>query len=100
MQMSKGYIAPLLNFFTKERNMQLTALLTDIQALKLRHKQAPEASLEHDLTHLHCQVSELLRYCAKAAIQACRRLHYESSDKCGKQLARALQDQRVAFYIL
>lgn len=44
-------------------------------------------------------MSDILRYRAKAAIQICRRIQYESGDKCGKHLARALYDQWVVSYV-
>lgn len=44
-----------------------------------------------ELTRLRGQVSDLLRFRAKASLQRCRKFTYESGDKCGKLLARALR---------
>lgn len=46
-----------------------------------------------DLAHLRRQVSDLLRFKAKASIQAGRKVSYVVGDKCGKLLA--LREQRA-----
>lgn len=83
----------------KAREAELTKLLADIQVLELKHKRSLVPAVVTELAHLHRQVSDLLRYKAKAALQSCKELMYESGDKCGKWLAWALRDQRRASYI-
>lgn len=56
-------------------------------------------SLERDLLAKWTQIVDLLQYKAKAALQICRKLSYESGDKCGKVLARTLRGQKLKTYI-
>lgn len=40
-----------------------------------------------------------MHFKAKVAIQVCQRISYESSNKCGKLLAKSLREQMLANYI-
>lgn len=55
----------------------LVMLLADIQKLELCHSM-PRMIIERELLSFHKQVSDLLRYMAKAALQTGQRLLYES----------------------
>lgn len=63
----------------KERERQLELLLSKLQA---------------ELASLSNQINDLLSYRAKEALQKCRLTTYESRDKCGKILARAVRDNK------
>lgn len=77
----------------------MTQLLTDIQMLESQHKQNTMCTGETELLKLRRQVTELLQHRAKAALQRCRKYYYETGDKCGRSLARALQEQRTQSYV-
>lgn len=83
----------------KAREAELTKLLTDMHVLETQHKQNPVTPVETELFNLRRQVTSLLHYRAKAALQSCQKQYYESGDKCGHLLARALQEQLVQSYI-
>lgn len=83
----------------KAREAELTKILTDINALEIQHKQKPAISVETGLFNLRRQVTSLLHYRAKAALQFCWKYYYESGEKCGHPLARALQEQCAQSYI-
>lgn len=76
----------------KERERLLTELLHKIHDIESKHKTTPVTSLEAELTSLRKQTVDLLHYRAKAALQRCRKLSYESGNKCGKLLAKAVRD--------
>lgn len=48
---------------------------------------------------LRKQITDLLHYKAKAALQICRKMNYESGNKCGRLLARSVREQKSAAYI-
>lgn len=72
----------------RKRMEQLNLLLEELTTLECRHKQDMSPSLEKDLIVKRTQISDLLHFKAKAALQTCRKFAYESGDKCGKFLAR------------
>lgn len=67
--------------------------------LELQHKRTPVHSLGNDLAHMRRQISDLLCFKAKVALQSGSRISYESGDKCGKLLARKLREHRTMSYI-
>lgn len=83
----------------RERNKQLSQLLEDLATSEARHKHAPTQSSETALTVLRQQITDLLLYRAKAALQFCRKQTYESGDKCGKLLAKMVRDHKSSSYI-
>lgn len=83
----------------REREKQLLILLQKTHDLEKTHKQNPTTSIETELLTLCRQTVDILQYQAKAALQACRKLTYESGNKCGKILARAVRQQRLPAYI-
>lgn len=83
----------------RERNKQLILLLDKLQDLKSRHKHASAPMLELELINMRKQITDLLHYKAKAALQYCRKLEYESRDKCGKLLAKSVRELKLTTYI-
>lgn len=73
-----------------EREAKLTTLLTDIHRLEVLHKYAPSLDVERDLLKTRRHVTDMLFYEAKKAIQMGSKQAYESGNKYGKTLARAL----------
>lgn len=53
----------------------------------------------NDLAHLRQQITDLLRFKAKAAIQSGRKVTYELGDKCSKLLAGKLKERSSTTYI-
>lgn len=62
------------------------------------HKQAPTPVVERDLLTSRRQVTGLLLYKAKRAIQVGRKC-YDYGNKCGKQLASSLREQQLRTYV-
>lgn len=56
----------------QECNEQLSQLLQKLSVAEARHKHAPSPASESELTLIHNQITDLLQYRAKAAIQICR----------------------------
>lgn len=83
----------------RERQKQLTILFNKIHVVELQHKQTPTHSLGNELLSLRQQIVDLLHYRAKAALQFCRKLSYESGNKCGKMLAKSVRDHKFNTYI-
>lgn len=83
----------------KARTKQLDALLVRLQTLEASHKATPTRQLGGELDTVRSQITDLLQYSAKAAIQVCWRKTYESGNKCGKLLAHSLRTQRAASFI-
>lgn len=83
----------------KEHNVQLVGLLNKLSAAESRPKHAPSQALEIELGSLRRQVTDLLHYRAKAALQFSRKLTYESGDKCGKTLAITVRELKSVVYI-
>ena len=83
----------------KQRTEQLDALLVKLQLLETQHKQTLTPQVGTDLDTTRRQITDLLHYKAKAAIQICRRNVYESGNKCGRMLAQAIRTQNMASYI-
>lgn len=75
----------------KERNKILSQLLQELATIEARHKHAPTQSSETQLSTLRRQITDLLHYRAKAALQCGRKKTYESGDKCGKLLANIIR---------
>lgn len=95
----RGILIKYFACIKRERNKQLSQLLQKLAATEARHKHAPTQSSETDLTILRKQITDLLHYRAKAAIQFCCKTTYESGDKCGKLLARMVRDHKLYTYI-
>lgn len=51
-----------------------------------------------DLAHLRRQISDFLRFKAKAAMQSGKKVPYKFGDKCSKLLAGKLREQGTASY--
>lgn len=83
----------------QQRTAQLTSLLDKLQTLETNHKQILTRQLGIELDTVCTQVTDLLRFKAKAALQICRRKIYECGNKCGRLLAQSLQAERLASYI-
>lgn len=83
----------------RERNAQLSRLLSELAATELQHKQLPHHDLETKLRTLRSQITDLLLYKAKAALQVCCRMSYESGDKCGRLLAKSVKAIKTSSYI-
>lgn len=79
--------------------MQLNSLLSKLQTLEMKHKQTPSESIGKELDTTRKQITDLLQYKAKAALQICRRKIYESGNKCGRLLAQTLRSQKLTSYI-
>lgn len=63
------------------------------------HKRASSTDVERDLQTARRQVTELLMYKAKKAMQIGHKHVYESGNKCGKLLARTLKEQQAMTYV-
>lgn len=75
----------------RERDANLTSLITDIYWLETLHKHAPTPDLDWDLLTSRRQVTGLLLYKAKRAIQIGCKHVYISGNKCNKnQFTKAL----------
>lgn len=83
----------------KERNAQLTRLLSELVVTESQHKHLPTRNLETNLGTLRTQITDILLYKAKATLQFCRRMSYESGDKCGKLLAKSVKEIKASSYI-
>lgn len=83
----------------KREREQLLQLLHKIHTVESKHKQTSIAPLEIELLSLRKQAVDLLQYRAKAALQVCRKVLYESGNKCGKLLAKAVRSHRLNTYI-
>lgn len=83
----------------KQRSPQLTSRLDDLHRAEARHKHAQTPAGEAEILLLRAKITDLMQYRAKAAIQVCRRVSYESGNKCGKLLANSLKEQVLANYI-
>lgn len=76
----------------KEQNEELSLILSRLYSAESRHTHAPSHALEMELELLRKQITDLLHYKAKAALQFCRKTNYEAGDKCGKVLARMVRE--------
>lgn len=65
----------------RERTKQLSQLLNKLATTEARHKHAPCWTSETELTVLRKQITDLLYYKVKEALQFCRKASYESGDK-------------------
>lgn len=74
----------------RRRTAQMASLLADLQLAEAHHKHAQTPSLDTEILTLRHKITDLMQFRAKAAIQICRRVSYESSNKCGKLLARSI----------
>lgn len=83
----------------KQRSAQLSALLDKLHKLESKHKRTPTSSLGSELDTTRTQITDLLHFKAKAALQISRKKFYESGNKCGRLLAQSLKSQRLASYI-
>lgn len=83
----------------RQRSIQLTLLLDDLHKAEARHKHAQTPAGEAELLLLRAKITDIMQFRAKAAIQVCRRMPYESRDKCGRLLANSLKEQALANYI-
>lgn len=83
----------------REHTKQLSQLLHKLEATESRHKHAPSQASETDLTVIRKQITDLLHSKAKAVLQFCRKMSYESGDKCGKLLARMVREHKLCMYI-
>lgn len=83
----------------REHTRQITSLLHDLHLAEARHKHAQTATGESELLQLRTKITDLMQFRAKASLQVCRRVTYESGNKCGKLLANSLREQTMANYI-
>lgn len=83
----------------KEREAKLTMMLLNIHRLEARQKNAPTTEVKQELLSTHRQVTDLLQYRAKMSLQLGRKCSYESANKCGRQLARALRELHSTIYV-
>lgn len=77
----------------------MTLLLDKLQTLEIRHKQTPTGPLRNELDTIRTQVTDLLNFKEKAALQISSKKVYESGNKCGRLLAQSLRAQKLASYI-
>lgn len=68
----------------KQRTAQMTSLISKLQTLETKHKQAPTRQLGDELDTVRTQITDLLHFKAKAALQISRKKVYESGNKCGR----------------
>lgn len=73
----------------KQHAEKMASLLKQLSLAEAKHKHAQIQSLEVEILTLRNKITELMQYRAKATIQICRRISYESGNKCGKLLARS-----------
>lgn len=66
------------------RTAQLNSLLTKLQTLETSHKTAPTRLLGIELDTVRSQITDILQFKAKAALQICCGKTYESGNKCGR----------------
>lgn len=83
----------------QHRSAQLSTLLDKLHKLESKHKQTPTNSLGSELDTIRTQITDLLHFKAKAALQISRKKIYESGNKCGRLLAQSLKSQKTASYI-
>lgn len=83
----------------REKGEQLEKLLATLHDTETWHKRAPDPLVEAELAFLHNQIDELLNYKAKAALQKCCLIAYESGNKCRQILARAVKEIKMQSYI-
>ena len=83
----------------KKREKQTKELLDEIQTLETQHKKIQTASVGRELGHLRRQLSEILRFKAKALIQRGKQIDYEIGDKCGRLLAGKIKEKNRSTYI-
>lgn len=83
----------------RENGKQLELLLNKLHITASQHKNSPDPLVEAELNSTRSQINDLLGYRAKAALQRCRLTTYESGDKCGRILARAVKDLKMKTYI-
>lgn len=83
----------------KAREAQIVKLAEEIQILESQHKKVQTPLLGKELAHLRRQMTDLLRYKAKAAIQSGKKVMYELGDKCSKMLAGKLKEKGKSAYV-
>lgn len=67
--------------------------------MEAEHKQTLTRALGSELHTIRTQITDLLHYKAKAALQISQKKIYESGNKCGRLLAQSLKSQKAASYI-
>lgn len=83
----------------KERNKKVSQLLQELATSEARHKHAPTQASETQLSTIRRQITDILQYRAKAALQSGRTKTYELGDKCGKLLAKTVRSHKSSTYI-
>lgn len=83
----------------KERASTLTALLGELESLERRHKLSPDPSVWAALTSVRLRIRSWHLFQAQASLSRCRKVFYETGDKCGRTLANALKKQRLQTYV-
>lgn len=83
----------------RQRTAQLTTLLTELRSLERDHKQTPNRARGSELDMVRTQITDLLQYKEKAALQISRKRIYELGNKCSRLLAQSLKAQKTATYI-
>lgn len=82
----------------EEAGKQLDSLLVKLHIAESQHKNSLSPLAEAELSSLRSQINDLLGYRAKAALQKCWLIAYESGD-CWRILARAVKDLKMQTYI-
>ena len=83
----------------RKRTEKLNRLLKELAILEGKHKQTWSTNVEKELASKRTEITDLLYYKVKAAMQRCKKAEYESGNKCGKRLARLLREQKLSNYI-
>lgn len=83
----------------KQKSAQLASLFDKLHKLESAHKTTPSRPLGSELDTIRMQITDLLQFKAKAALQISRKKIYESGNKCGRLLAQSLKTQNTASYI-
>lgn len=65
---------------------------------KYRRYNPNTSSLENDLLSLRRQTVDLLHYKAKAPLQHCHKISYDSDNKCRKLLAKMVREDKATTY--
>lgn len=79
----------------KERDAQVKKLFTQIESLEVLHKQSLSEASAKSLLEARKELQHLFNAKAKWMLFFKRRLYYESGDKAGRFLARALREQNL-----
>lgn len=84
----------------KEKDAQIRKLLTQIESLEVLHKQSLSETSAKSLLEARKDLQQILHTKAKRILFFKRRLYYESGDKAGRFLARALKEQNSSNQIV